>query len=59
MTERYLRAVPVDPFTNSAETWQTTLSDPDPSNPSADIGVYDVKSGSDQMALDGTFYADW
>jgi hypothetical protein len=22
-------------------------------------GVYDVKSGSDQTALDGTRYADW
>jgi general secretion pathway protein G len=57
--EKYLRAVPVDPFTNSAETWQTTMSEPEPGNPSAEPGVYDVKSGSEAVALDGTRYADW
>jgi general secretion pathway protein G len=59
VSEKYLRAVPADPFTNSSGTWQTVMSDPDPSNPSADIGIYNVKSGSDQMALDGTPYAEW
>ena len=57
--EKYMRAVPVDPFTNSAETWQTTMSEPEPGNPSAEPGVYDVKSGSDAIALDGSRYADW
>src|ERR1051325_1274278 len=28
--EKYLRSVPVDPFTNSAETWETTMSEPEP-----------------------------
>ncbi len=59
VTEKYLRAVPVDPFTFSADTWQTTMSEASPSNPSAEPGVYDVKSGSEQTALDGTLYADW
>jgi general secretion pathway protein G len=59
VADKYLRAIPVDPFTNSAETWQTTLSEGDPSNPSAEPGIFDVKSGSDRMALDGTMYADW
>ena len=57
--EKYMRAVPVDPFTNSADTWQTTMSEPEPGNPSAEPGVYDVKSGSDAVALDGSRYADW
>jgi general secretion pathway protein G len=57
--EKYLRAVPVDPFTNSADTWQTTMSDADPSNPSAEPGIYDVKSGAEQMSLDGTPYSEW
>jgi general secretion pathway protein G len=56
---KYLRAMPTDPFTNSADTWQTTLSELDPANPSASPGVFDVKSGSDRTALDGTQYADW
>ena len=59
VSEKYLRAVPVDPFTNSAETWLTIMSDLDPSNPSAIPGVFDVKSGSDRTALDGTQYATW
>jgi general secretion pathway protein G len=59
VTEKYLRAVPVDPFTGNAESWQTTTSDPDPGNPSLDTGISNVKSGSDQSGLDGTRYADW
>jgi general secretion pathway protein G len=55
----YLRKVPDDPFTMSASTWQTVASEPDPNNPNAPPGVYDVKSGSDATALDGTKYADW
>jgi general secretion pathway protein G len=57
--EKYMRAVPVDPFTGAADSWQTTTSEPDPGNPSAEPGVYDVKSGSDAVALDGSRYADW
>jgi len=55
----YLRKVPDDPFTMSGSTWQTVASEPDPNNPNAPPGVYDVKSGSDATALDGTKYADW
>jgi general secretion pathway protein G len=56
---KYLRAVPVDPFTTTADTWQTTASEPDPSQPTLESGISDVKSGSEQTALDGTRYADW
>jgi general secretion pathway protein G len=59
VSEKYLRAVPVDPFTNAADTWQTTMSEPDPGNPSAEPGIFDVKSGSDRRGLDGTAYAEW
>lgn len=59
VSDRYIRAVPVDPFTQSADTWQTTSSDADPSNPSAGPGISDVKSGAEQSAIDGTAYADW
>jgi|SRR5688572_28627396 general secretion pathway protein G len=59
VSEKYLRAVPVDPFTTTADTWQTTASEPDPSQPTLESGISDVKSGSEQTALDGTRYADW
>jgi general secretion pathway protein G len=55
----YLRRVPDDPFTMSNSTWQTIPSEPDANNPTAAPGVYDVKSGSDATALDGTKYSDW
>ena len=55
----YLRAIPKDPFTNSNDTWVTVPAEPDPANPVATSGVYDVKSGSEGLALDGTKYSDW
>ena len=57
--EKYLRAVPRDPFTQSSDTWQIELSDPEPGNPSAEPGVFDVKSGSDRVGINGTPYAEW
>jgi general secretion pathway protein G len=59
VSEKYLRAIPVDPFTNSADTWQTTLSELEAGNVTAEPGIYDVKSGAEQTALDGTSYANW
>ena len=59
VSEHYLRAVPKDPFTDSTDSWQTTPAEPDPSNPGGDIGIYDIKSGSQGTALDGSKYADW
>ncbi|MBK5296017.1 MAG: prepilin-type N-terminal cleavage/methylation domain-containing protein [Vicinamibacteria bacterium] len=55
----YLRSVPADPMTNSVDSWQMIPAEPDPNNPSADIGVYNVKSGSDKLAIDGSSYSDW
>jgi len=59
VSEKYLRAIPVDPFTNSIDTWQTVLSEPEPGNAAATPGIFDVKSGAEQNAIDGTSYAEW
>jgi general secretion pathway protein G len=59
VTEGYLRGLPEDPFTRSSTTWQEVPAEPDPANPVVAPGVYDVKSGSDGTALDGSRYADW
>jgi len=59
VTDGYLRKVPEDPFTRSADTWQTIQAEPDLANPNAEPGVYDVKSGSDKSSLDGTPYNEW
>jgi len=57
--DKYLRMVPIDPITRSADTWQTTMADPEPGNPSAEPGIYNVKSGADGTGLDGTPYSEW
>jgi general secretion pathway protein G len=59
VSDGYMRKIPDDPFTKSNTTWQSIPAEPDPNNPAAEPGVYDIKSGSGQTALDGTKYADW
>lgn len=59
VSESYLRAIPRDPFTNSSDTWQTVNAEPEPGATSASTGIYDVKSGFDGVANDGSRYADW
>jgi general secretion pathway protein G len=59
VTSGYLREVPKDPFTSSNTSWQTIPAEPDPNNPTVAIGIYDVKSGSEATAMDGSKYSDW
>ncbi len=59
VSDGYLRRVPEDPMTGSADTWQTVPAEPDPGNPMAEPGIYDVKSGAQGQALDGSNYSDW
>jgi general secretion pathway protein G len=53
-TERYIRAVPVDPMTKSAESWIAVASE-DPDAP----GVIDVRSGADALGSNGVAYNEW
>ncbi|MGE3956328.1 MAG: type IV pilin protein [Vicinamibacterales bacterium] len=55
----YIRSLPKDPITNSTSTWQAIPAEPDPANPSFSPGIYDVKSGAELTAMDGTRYSDW
>jgi general secretion pathway protein G len=59
VTDGYMRKVPDDPITKSADSWQTVAAEPDPTNPSAEPGIYNVKSGAEGTALDGSPYSDW
>jgi general secretion pathway protein G len=58
VSEDYLRSIPMDPLTGSTETWQIVLADFDPLS-SFSQQIYDVKSASEEVALDGSIYADW
>ena len=55
----YIRSVPKDPITDATDTWQTEMSEPDPSNPGETPGIRGVRSGAPGTALDGTNYSDW
>ena len=59
VTDGYMRRIPEDPITQSSSTWQTIPAEPDPANPSAESGIYDVKSGATGTSLDGSSYSDW
>ena len=59
VSDGYMRKIPEDPITKSAETWQTVPAEPDPGNPSSEPGIYNVKSGASGTGLDGTSYSDW
>jgi general secretion pathway protein G len=59
VSEGYLRSVPEDQVTNSSDTWTTIAAPSEPGTLSANAGIYDVKSGSPDTALDGSRYADW
>lgn len=53
--KRYLRAIPVDPITESAQTWQLL---PPPGTEDAG-SVYDVRSGAPGESRLGEPYANW
>jgi general secretion pathway protein G len=60
--ESYLRMIPVDPMTRSAETWVEVREVPTLEDPMImDIpGVVDVKSGSEAKSpIDGAPYNTW
>ncbi len=66
----YLRVLPADPITKSNETWIEVFEEatgeeeeflPPESEESEEggPGVWDVRSGAEGLALDGSAYADW
>jgi general secretion pathway protein G len=59
VSEKYLREIKPDPFTMSIDTWQTVQSEPDATNPSAETGVWNVKSGAPGTGSDGRPYSEW
>lgn len=54
VTEKYLRGIPVDPFTQSSNSW---VVDPAP-DPTLGV-VTNVHSAAPNTARDGTWLKDW
>jgi general secretion pathway protein G len=59
VTEGYLRDVPMDPIVGDNTSWRVIMEDAMQSVNQTEPGIFDVKSGSDKMSLDGTPYAEW
>jgi general secretion pathway protein G len=57
--EGYLRQVPIDPITGSDQTWITVTEDALTAVDQTEPGLFDVRSGADGMALDGTPFSEW
>jgi general secretion pathway protein G len=59
VSERYLRALPVDPITDRSDTWQAVAPVTNEAGESETGELYDIKSGAPGTARDGSAYADW
>lgn len=55
----YLRQVPIDPITGTDQSWIVIMEDALTSVDQTEPGLYDVRSGSDGIGLDGTAYGEW
>jgi general secretion pathway protein G len=56
--EKYIRMVPIDPITQSADTWEVEYSEYT-DDPMSEPGIIDVKSGAEGVGLGGMPYSDW
>jgi len=57
VSERYMREVPIDPFTGQKD-WAITTGD-DPNSLTGEQGMTDVHSASAETSTEGTPYSEW
>jgi general secretion pathway protein G len=57
--DSYLHSIPVDPITESADTWIVEYAEMSEEDISTEPGIADVTSGANGNAIDGSRYADW
>ena len=55
----YMREVPVDPFTNTRDTWVVVQEDVVLSVDQNQPGISDVRSGAAIASSDGSLYSTW
>ena len=51
--QKYIRKIPIDPITEKSTTWILLEAEPPLS------GVFDVHSGAETLAKNGTKYSEW
>jgi general secretion pathway protein G len=57
--EGYLRKIPLDPMTEATDTWELIYEELAEGEEDKIPGIFDIRSGSYDTALDGTIYNDW
>ncbi len=55
----YLKQIPIDPITNSRDTWQTEQEDYLQSVDQSQPGITNVHSGAQGVGSNGVAYAEW
>ena len=58
VAEGYLRAVPIDPISGN-DNWREINEDSLTAVDQTEPGIFDVRSLSDQISLEGTPYSEW
>jgi general secretion pathway protein G len=59
VSDGYLRQVPIDPITGTADSWKLIMEDASNTVNQTQPGIFDVRSGAEGTSLEGTPYGDW
>ena len=59
VSDGYMRQIPVDPITGTADSWRVIQEDASNTVNQSEPGIFDVRSGSDKTSLEGTPYSEW
>jgi general secretion pathway protein G len=57
--DHYLRAMPIDPITESSDTWEIIPAELDEADISLEPGMADLRSGAPGTGLNGTPFSEW
>jgi general secretion pathway protein G len=59
VSDGYMRQIPVDPITGTADSWRVIMEDGTNTVNQSQPGIFDVRSSSDKTSLEGTPYSEW
>jgi general secretion pathway protein G len=59
VSEGYLRQVPEDPIVGNNTSWKIIMEDSLTMVNQTEPGIFDIRSSSDKMSLEGTPYSEW
>ncbi|MCA2968990.1 MAG: prepilin-type N-terminal cleavage/methylation domain-containing protein [Acidobacteriaceae bacterium] len=57
--EGYLRQIPVDPIVGNNSSWRLIMEEAAVSASQSEPGIFDIRSSSEKISLEGTKYSEW